>query len=177
MPLLRRAHDCHRGLRTRQHAKASAVTIAHTDQDRHVMTRPTVDCKGAPLYRWPLADIATACVDRQKSARTADFPATADDQWHVEAAGNRQARATSAPVTRIHSANSHSTSTGARLKTLSPLLHRDPRPATSCLGASPTPASPRAVDTAMPRVRETCTDGCFRQRHIRFSQLLTREQR
>ena len=81
------------------------------------MTQPAADCKGARLDRWPVAGIATACVDRQKPARTAGFPATADGQWHFEAAGNRHWRATSAPVTRICRVSAHSTNIGARLKT------------------------------------------------------------
>ena len=81
------------------------------------MTSPTTDRTSDRLDCWPVAGVATACVDHLKLPRTEGFPATADGQLHIGAAGNRRWRASIAPVTHVNWANDSSTSTGARLKT------------------------------------------------------------
>ena len=80
------------------------------------MTRAVIEQPRPRLDRWLAAGIAVACPDLSKTPRTPGFPASADRQMCIAAAGNCGKRAYIVSVTRICGVSAHSSNTGAHLK-------------------------------------------------------------
>ena len=81
------------------------------------MTQPAADCKGARLDRWPVAGIATACVDRLKTLLSERFLPPVGGQLRFKDARNSRDRRHMGIAPFALPARSPSPDTGAALKT------------------------------------------------------------